>query len=178
MYFQYLSCFIVQCIESNTVIDSRYVEMNLMENLRGRLTRKIASTMELAQASMLDKIGELLSPDQRDFILLTPHTIPFEMSYVLDCNSILSQFKEDIDFDFTLSPYNIYSRSMQLQLRARNFLERHKRSRELNNGQQEDPDASEEDNITSHLGKLLLSEKSTSAANELVSAAGEIALTS
>ena len=168
----------VDYVESIQLILCRYVEMNLMENLRGRLTRKIASTMELAQASMLDKIGELLSPDQREFILLTPHTIPFEMNFVLDCNSILSKFKEEIDFDFTLSPYNIYSRSMQLQLRARNFLERNKRSHELNNGQQEDPNASEEDNITSHLGNLLLSEKTTSAANELVSAAGEIALTS
>ena len=156
----------------------RYVEMNLMESLRGRLSRKIASTLEFAQASMLDKIGELLSPDQRDFILLTPHTIPFEMNYVLDCNSMLSEFKEDIDFNFTLSPYNIYSRSMQLQLRARNFLERHKRSHQVNTDQKGGANADEQDNIADHLGKLLLSEPSTSAANELVTAASGIALTS
>ena len=150
-----------------------------MESLRGRLSRKIASTLEIAQASMLDKIGELLSPDQRNFILLTPHTIPFEMNYVLDCTSILTEFKEDIDFNFTLSPYNIYSRSMQLQLRARNFLEKHKKkSHDMNSSQQEDPNVAEQDDITNQLGKLLLSEKSTSAANELVSAASEMALTS
>ena len=151
--------------------------MNLMENLRGRLTRKIASTLEAAQASMLEKIGELLPPDQREFILLTPHTIPFEMNYVLDCNAMLSEFKEDIDFDFTLSPYNIYSRSMQLQLRARNFLEKHKRGHEKSNYQQVDSNC-DEDNISSQLGKLLLSQHSASAANELVNAASGIALTS
>ena len=155
--------------------------MNLMENLRTRLGRKIAITLETAQTSMLDKIGELLSADQRDFIKLTPHTIPFEISYVLDCTSILSEFKEDIDFNFTLSPFNIYSRSLQLQLRARNFLEKHRKGGQPNEKQKvhnKSPASMATSDVTSQIGNLLLSEQSTAAANELVSAAGGIALTS
>ena len=72
-----------------------------MENLRSRLSRKIAAVLEYAQSSMLDKIGELLSSDQRDFIQLTPHTIPLQISYVLDCTPILSEFTGEIDFNFS-----------------------------------------------------------------------------
>ena len=73
--------------------------MNLVENLRTRLTRKIAMAVELAQSSMLEKIGHLLPEEQRAFIQLTPHNIPLEISYILDCSNLFCDFKEDIDFN-------------------------------------------------------------------------------
>ena len=155
--------------------------MNLMGNLRTRLDRKIASNLELAQSSMLDQIGKLLPPEQRDFIQLTPRNISFEISYALDCNSMLTEFKEEIDFSFTFSPYNIYSRSLQLQLRAKNFLQKHKKGHQMYNNQNmkhEDPTLVGSNNLSNQLGKLFISEQSTAAANELVSAAGGMALTS
>ena len=159
----------------------RYVEINLMENLRSRLSRKIAAVLEYAQSSMLDKIGELLSSDQRDFIQLTPHTIPLQISYVLDCTPILSEFTEEIDFNFTLSPYNIYSRTKQLQLRANNFLSRHRKGHQMYNDvniTHEDPTSISSNDLATQIGKIFLSEESTAAANQLVTAAGGMAFTS
>ena len=160
----------------------RYVERNLVDNLRSRLTRQVVSTLEVAQSSMLDKIGQLLPEEERGFIELTPHNIPLDVTFTLDgCSNIFTDFKEDVEFNFTLSPTNVLWHSKKLQLRARNFLLKHNKPLKTVNSNMGTANPKNTSELHSNGKRLSVNENSTStvtAANELACVAGGMALTS
>ena len=111
---------------------TRHIEATLKENLKSRLSREIATVLEDAQVSLLERITSLLPQKEKsDFLDLTPHRLPFELSFShVDCSSLSKTFKEDVEFKFSLGPQNILSRTQMLKLRARNFVEQSKQPKQ------------------------------------------------
>ena len=117
---------------------SRHVETTLKENLRNRLGRQVSSLSEVAQLIMTEKITKVLPSDDEGVRLLdmTPHKLPpLQLNFPPNFDScflaLWRDFREDVDFKFSLRPQNILSRTKMLKLRAKNFVEAAK-------GQQQD----------------------------------------
>ena len=109
---------------------SRHVETTLKENLRNRLGRQVSALLEVAQLSMTEKITKVLPSDDEGGRLLdmTPHKLPpLQLNFPPNFDScflaLWRDFREDVDFKFSLRPQNILSRTKMLKLRAKNFVE-------------------------------------------------------
>lgn len=81
-----------------------HVGSGLGSNLRAKLSDVVTSNIESSHKDMTARILPLLSEEQRKIAqtFLLPRREPFEVFYRLDCENLCQDFKEDIEFKFSL----------------------------------------------------------------------------
>ncbi|XP_054712132.1 transmembrane GTPase Marf-like [Uloborus diversus] len=84
-----------------------HVEQGLGSNLRGRLSSQVQMAVESAQKDMIERMSSLIPPEHRPKMMnvLPRHT--FEVLYRLNCDSLCSDFQEDLEFRFSLGLVNM-----------------------------------------------------------------------
>ena len=85
-----------------------HVEAGLGSNLRSRLSAAVAMNIESSQQEMTKRMTALLGPDKQQVVSsLFPRREPFEVLYRLNCDNLCQDFKEDIEFKFSLGLYSM-----------------------------------------------------------------------
>lgn len=84
-----------------------HVEQGLGSNLRGRLSNQVQMSVESAQKEMIDRMSSLIPPEHRPKMMNVLPRHSFEVLYRLNCDSLCSDFQEDLEFRFSLGLVNI-----------------------------------------------------------------------
>ncbi|XP_035215138.1 transmembrane GTPase Marf-like, partial [Stegodyphus dumicola] len=84
-----------------------HVEQGLGSNLRGRLSSQVQMAVESAQKDMIDRMSSLIPPEHRPKMMNVLPRHSFEVLYRLNCDSLCSDFQEDLEFRFSLGLVNI-----------------------------------------------------------------------
>ncbi|KAG8201864.1 hypothetical protein JTE90_027344 [Oedothorax gibbosus] len=84
-----------------------HVEQGLGSNLRGRLSNQVQMSVESAQKDMIDRMSSLIPPEHRPKMMNVLPRHSFEVLYRLNCESLCSDFQEDLEFRFSLGLVNI-----------------------------------------------------------------------
>ena len=80
-----------------------HVEAGLGSNLRARLSAAVALNIESTQQEMSRRMLALLGPQSQEMAAsLLPRREPFEVLYRLNCDNLCQDFKEDVNFKFSL----------------------------------------------------------------------------
>ncbi|CAG0878986.1 unnamed protein product [Darwinula stevensoni] len=78
-----------------------HLDKGLGSNMRARLSDAIASIVDSAKTTMTNRIKELL-PEEKQHLVIARRQDHFEMFYRLNCDNLCEDFKEDIEFRFSL----------------------------------------------------------------------------
>ena len=94
----------------------RWVEERLGSNLQNRLHTALYSSLDSVHREIKDRVKSVLASNERK--LLVDSIVPrsdFAVSYRLDCSNLCSDFREDIQFKFSLGFTNLWQRFVQNQ---------------------------------------------------------------
>lgn len=84
-----------------------HVEQGLGSNLRGRLSSHLSMTVESSQKEMIERMSALIPQEHRQQMLNVLPRHNFEVLYRLNCDSLCSDFQEDLEFRFSLGLVNL-----------------------------------------------------------------------
>ncbi|CAL1262678.1 unnamed protein product [Larinioides sclopetarius] len=84
-----------------------HVEQGLGSNLRGKLSNQVQMLVENTQKDMIDRMSSLIPPEHRPKMMNVLPRHSFEVLYRLNCESLCSDFQEDLEFRFSLGLVNI-----------------------------------------------------------------------
>ncbi|XP_042901071.1 transmembrane GTPase Marf [Parasteatoda tepidariorum] len=84
-----------------------HVEQGLSSNLRGRLSSQIQMLVESSQKDMIDRMSSLIPPEHRPKMVNVLPRHNFEVLYRINCDSLCSDFQEDLEFRFSFGLVNI-----------------------------------------------------------------------
>jgi len=92
----------------------RWVEERLGSNLQNRLHTALYSALDAVHNEIKDRVKSVLSnPERRsDVDSIVPRS-DFAVSYHLDCSNLCSDFREDIQFKFSLGLTSLWERFVQ-----------------------------------------------------------------
>ncbi|XP_023231334.1 mitofusin-2-like [Centruroides sculpturatus] len=92
-----------------------HIESGLGSNMRGRLSSTLASLVESSQGKMIERISTLLPQEHRQQMMNVLPRHNFEVLYRLNCESLCSDFQEDLEFRFSLGLTNMMRRFLGIQ---------------------------------------------------------------
>ncbi|XP_067658525.1 mitofusin-2-like isoform X1 [Haliotis asinina] len=87
-----------------------YVEASLCRNMVGRCTSSILRRMDNTEVWMTDRLSSILPEETRQVLYNLIPKRDFEIAYRLDCRNLCADFKEDIEFKFSLGPTSLIQR--------------------------------------------------------------------
>lgn len=89
-----------------------HVEQGLGSNLRSRLSTALALSMESTQKEMTERMARLLPSERQQQVLNVLPRRDFEVLYRLNCDNLCADFKEDIQFRFSLGIVSLINHFM------------------------------------------------------------------
>lgn len=94
----------------------RWVEDRLGSNLQSRLHSALYSSLDNVHREIKDRVKKVLVNNERikDVESIVPRS-DFAVSYRLDCSNLCSDFREDIQFKFSLGLTSLWQRFVQSQ---------------------------------------------------------------
>ena len=94
----------------------RWVEDRLGSNLQSRLHSALYSSLDNVHTEIKDRVKKVLVNNERikDVDSIVPRS-DFAVSYRLDCSNLCSDFREDIQFKFSLGVPSLWQRFVQTQ---------------------------------------------------------------
>ena len=94
----------------------RWVEDRLGSNLQSRLHSALYSSLDNVHREIKDRVKKVLVNNERtkDVESIVPRS-DFAVSYRLDCSNLCSDFREDIEFKFSLGLTSLWQRFVQNQ---------------------------------------------------------------
>ncbi|XP_076330664.1 mitochondrial assembly regulatory factor isoform X3 [Tachypleus tridentatus] len=87
-----------------------HVEEGLGSNLRARLSNTVAVNVESSQKKMIARMSSLLPQEHRQQMTNIMPRHNFEVLYRLNCDSLCSDFQEDLEFHFSLGLVSLMRR--------------------------------------------------------------------
>ncbi|XP_072164563.1 mitofusin-2-like [Diadema setosum] len=88
----------------------KHVEAGLGQNLAARCSANIKQSVEEVQTQMTERLSALLSDESKDRVEGLLFRRDFDLSYRLDCQHLFADFKENIEFRFSLGITAIMNR--------------------------------------------------------------------
>ncbi|CAM4751234.1 unnamed protein product [Rotaria magnacalcarata] len=94
----------------------RWVEERLGSNLQSRLHSALYTSLNSVHREIQDRVKSVLSNSERKILVdsIVPRS-DFNVSYRLDCSNLCSDFREDIEFKFSLGFSCLWQRYVQNQ---------------------------------------------------------------
>ncbi|XP_013771955.1 mitofusin-2-like [Limulus polyphemus] len=87
-----------------------HVEEGLGSNLRSRLSNTVAMNVESSQKEMIARMSSLLPQEHRQQMTNIMPRHNFEVLYRINCDSLCSDFQEDLEFQFSLGLVSLMKR--------------------------------------------------------------------
>ncbi|GAB6019074.1 hypothetical protein CHUAL_000699 [Chamberlinius hualienensis] len=87
-----------------------HVEQGLGSNLRARLSNALAMSIEATQKDMTERMSLLLPEERKQQVLNFLPRRDFEVLYRLNCDNLCADFREDVNFKFSLGFVSIMNR--------------------------------------------------------------------
>ena len=94
----------------------RWVETRLGSNLQARLHSALYSSLDHVHREIKDRVKSVIASNERKALIdsIVPRS-DFAVSYSLDCSNLCSDFREDIQFKFSLGFASLWQKFVQTQ---------------------------------------------------------------